>query len=170
MSNGSFVEGFFESASGAVFTRVAYIRWLHELWADIFNVGVAVVDTLTAGPAAPGVTGKAFRADRSEETFVPDIKEAVIESLAQSTGLLIVDMVANLFGDGGTVFAEESCNPFEGSALIEFSLDGDSVFKDQMFIFIHEKFLQINKIKKAGEPPCLYRGIIHQDSEGVNSM
>lgn len=105
LSKGSFIEGFFESASGTVLTGVADIRWLIELWAGIFNVGGAVIDTLTAGPAAPGVAGKAFGADRSKETFVPDIKEAVIESLSQSTGLLIVDMVANLFRDGGTVLA-----------------------------------------------------------------
>ena len=60
-----------------------------------------------------------------------------------------MDMVADLFRDGGTFFVKEGCNPFEGSALIEFGLDGDSVFKGQMFIFTHAKFFQSNKIKKA---------------------
>ena len=71
--------------------------------------------------------------------------KTVIESTAHGAGFLIVDMVADLLGDGGTVFAKDSSNALERSALIKLGLDGDSVFKDQMFVFIHVEFLHSMK-------------------------
>ncbi len=50
-------------------------------------------------------------------------------------------VLANLLGDSGAVFSKDGSDAFERSSLIKLGLDGNSVFKDQMFIFVHVKFL-----------------------------
>ena len=112
--------------------------------------------------------GKAFGADRLQRAVSFHVDEAVIKSPAHGAGFLVVDVTADLLGDSGRIFAEDRSNAFERSPFIEFRLNGDSVFKDQVFIFLHNEFLQSMK-KELGKLPCLYSRRIHWNSERVNS-
>ena len=94
--------------------------------------------------------GITFGADRLQRAVSFHVDETVIKSSAQGTSFLVLDVRANLLGDGGRIFAEDRSNTSERSSFLEFGLNGDSVFKGQMFIFLHNEFLQL-MTKELGE-------------------
>lgn len=73
-----------------------------------------------------------------------------------------MDMVADLFRDGGTFFVKEGCNPFEGSALIESSVWMVILFSRVrcLFLLMQSSFNRIRLRKPENCHVCIEKGYI----------
>ena len=71
--------------------------------------------------------GITFGADRLQRAVSFHVDEAVIKSSAQGTSFLVLDVRANLLGDGGRIFADKASDSGFRETVFDSVLDSFSL-------------------------------------------
>ena len=121
-----FVEGLFEGTEPALFTSVADIGRLQELWTHFLFIQRAERDTFTAETAVVVFGPGTKRADLGSSTGFTVC--TVIEGFAEDTCLFKNLVIAYFLGDSSTVFVQFSSNSFERPSFIKSFFDKISGF------------------------------------------
>lgn len=111
------VKEFFQGTAQALWAAIADVRRLFPLRATVFFIEVTKGAAAAAGPAGPFVKSTAVT-DIAPVTVVQESMHTVIKTSAVGTGFIRITMSANLFGDGGAIFANQGSDFLKAGEVI----------------------------------------------------
>ena len=67
--------------------------------------------------------------------------QAVVKTVSETAGFLEYDVIANFFGNGGTVTSKDTPDFFKGCRVIQHFHNGETFVRRQMFVFCSSEVL-----------------------------